>query len=70
MTKHSYLPKTIITDKITAFISKNIAEITHTMGITLTCAITKHPQTIGKLERRHASLETKLKMASGEYRRH
>ena len=30
---------------------------------------TKHPQTIGKLERTHASLETNLKMACGEYRR-
>ena len=33
------------------------------------CATTKHPQTIGKLERTHASLKTNLKMASGEYRR-
>ena len=39
------------------------------MGITLKCATTKHPQTIGKLERTHASLKTNLKMASGEYRR-
>ena len=48
MTKHSYLPTTLITDKMSAF---------------------KHPQTIGKLERTHASLKTNLKMASGEYRR-
>ena len=39
------------------------------MGITLKCATTKHPQTIGKLERTHASLKTNLKMACGEYRR-
>ena len=64
MTKHSYLPTTIITDE-----SKIIAEITHVLGITLKCATTKHPQTIGKLERTHASLKTNLKMASGEYRR-
>ena len=69
MTKHSYLPTTIITDKGTAFTSKIFAEIMQVLGITLKCATTKHPQTIGKLERTHASLKTKLKMASGEYRR-
>ena len=69
MTKHSYLPTTIITDKGTAFTSKIIAEITQVLEITLKCATTKHPQTIGKLERTHASLKTNLKMASGEYRR-
>ena len=69
MTKLSYLPTTIITDKGSAFTSKIIAEITQVLGITLKCATTKHPQTIGKLERTHASLKTKLKMASVEYRR-
>ena len=69
MTKHSYLPTTLITDKGSAFTSTIIAEITQILGITLKCATTKHPQTIGKLERTHASLKTKLKMASGEYRR-
>ena len=39
------------------------------LGNTLTCATTKHPQTIGKLERTHASLKTNLKMACGENRR-
>ena len=69
MTKHSYLPTTLITDKGTAFTSTIIAEITQVLGITLKCATTKHPQTIGKLERTHASLKTNLKMACGEYRR-
>ena len=69
MTKHSYLPTTLITDKGSAFTSTIIAEITQILGITLKCATTKHPQTIGKLERTHASLKTNLKMASGEYRR-
>ena len=66
MTKHSYLPTTLITDKGSAFTSTIIAEITQILGITLKCATTKHPQTIGKLERTHASLKTNLKMASGE----
>ena len=69
MTKHSYLPTTLITDKGSAFTLTILAEITVILSITLKCATTKHPQTIGKLERVHASLKTNLKMASGEYRR-
>ena len=69
MTKHSYLPTTLITDKGSAFTSKILEEITEILRITLKCATTKHPQTIGKLEKTHASLKTNLKMASGEYRR-
>ena len=57
MTKHSYLPTTVITDKGSAFTSKILEEITEILGITLRCATTKHPQTIGKLERTHASLK-------------
>ena len=69
MTKHSYLPTTLITDEGTAFTSTIIAEVTQILGITLKCATTKHPQTVGKLERTHASLKTNLKMACGEHRR-
>ena len=69
LTKHAHLPTTLITDKGMAFTSKIIAEITQIPGITLKCATTKHPQTISKLKRTHASLKTNLKMASGEYRR-
>ena len=69
MTKHSYLPIALITDKGSKFTSTIMAEITQILGITLKCATTKHLQTIGKLERTHASLKTNLKMASGEYRR-
>ena len=65
MTKHSYLPTTLITGKGSAFTSKILEEITELLGITLKCATTKHPQTIGKLERTHASLKTNLKIASG-----
>ena len=69
MTKHTYLPTTLITDKGTAFTSKLVAEIAQILRIQIKCATTKHPQTIGKLERTHASLKTNLKMASGDYRR-
>ena len=69
MTKHAYLPTTLITDQGTAFTSKLIAENAQILCIQLKCATTKHPQTIGKLEHTHASLKTNLKMASGDYRR-
>ena len=69
MTKHTYLPTTLIIDKGTAFTSKLVAEIAQILGIQMKCATKKHPQTIGKLEGTHASLKTNLKMASGDYRR-
>ena len=69
MTKHTYMPTTLITDKGTAFTSKLVAEIAEILGIQIKCATTKHPQTIGKLERTHAGPKTNLKMASGDYRR-
>ena len=69
MTQHASLRTTLITDKGTAFTSTIIAEVTQILGNTPKCATTKHLQTIGKLERSHASLKTDLKMACGEYRR-
>ena len=69
MTKHTQLPTTLITDKGTAFTSNLVAEVAQILGIQIKCATTKHPQTIGKLKRTHASLKTNLKMASGDYRR-
>ena len=65
MTKHTYLPTTLIADKGTAFTSKIFAEIEEILGITPKCANTKHPQTIGKLERTHASLKINLKWPQG-----
>ena len=69
MTRDTYLPTTLITDKGTAFSYRLVDEITKILGIQRKCATTKHPQTIGKIERTHASLKCNLKMASGEYRR-
>ena len=69
MTRHTYLPSTLITDKSTAFTSRLVDEIAKILGIQLKCATTKHLQTIGKLGRTHASLKGNFKMASGEYRR-
>ena len=69
ITKQTYLPATLITNKGTAFTSKLVAEIAQISGIQVNGATTKHPQIIGKLERTHASLKTNLKRASGDYRR-
>ena len=68
MTKHAYLPTTLISDKGTAFISHVIKEVTGVLGITLKHATTKHAQTIGLLERSHASIKQALKIETGERR--
>ena len=60
MTKQLWLPT-----KAQHYVKK-IAQI---LGIQTKCATNTHPQTIGKLERTHATLNTNLKMASWEYRR-
>ena len=60
MTKHVYLPTTLISDKRTAFMSHVIKEVAGVLGITLKHATTKHVQTIALLERsrvNQASLE-------------
>ena len=63
MTKHAYLPTTLITDKGTAFLFTIIAETTQILGNTLKCVTTKHPQRVGNLERTHSSLKTNIKLA-------
>ena len=49
-TKHAYLPKTLISDKGTAFTSHVTKEVAGVLGITLKHATTKHAHTIGLLE--------------------
>ena len=68
MTKHAYLPTTLISDKGRAFMSQVIKEVTSVLGITLKHATTKHAQTIGLLERSHASIKQALKSETGERR--
>ena len=68
MTKHAYLPTTLISDKGTAFMSHVIKEVAGVLGITLKHATTKHAQTIGLLERSHASIKQALKIETGEWR--
>ena len=47
MTKHAYLPRTLISDKGTAFMSHVIKEVASVLGITLMHATTKNARTIG-----------------------
>ena len=68
MTKHAYLPTTLISDKGTAFMSHVIKEVVGVLGITLKHATTKHAKTIGLLERSHASIKQALKIQIGERR--
>ena len=68
MTKHAYLPTTLISVKSTAFMSHVIKEVAGVIGITLKHATTKHAQTIALLERSHASIKQALKNETGEQR--
>ena len=69
MARHAYLLTLIITDKGSVFVSQVIHEVPEILGINLKHATTKHAQTIGVLERAHATIKTSSKMASGEYRK-
>ena len=69
MKRHAYLPTLIKTDKGSVFVSQVIHEVAEILGINLKHATTKHAQTIGVLERAHATIKTSLKVASGEYRK-
>ena len=69
MTRHAYLPTFIITDEGSVFVSHVLHEVAEILGINLKHATTKHAQTIGVLERAHATIKTSLKMASGEDRK-
>ena len=66
MTKHAHLPTTLISDKRTAFTTHVIKEVAGVLGITLKHATTRHAQTIGLLERSHASIKQSLKIETGE----
>ena len=68
MTKHAYLPTTLISDKGTAFMSLVIKEVAGVLGITLKHTTTKHAQTIGLLEQSHASIKQALKIETIERR--
>ena len=66
--KHTYLPTTINMDLDTQFIAQVTHEVAAVLGIELKHATMKHVQTIGILERTHASVKTQLKAAMGDFR--
>ena len=53
---HSYLPRTILSDLGTPFVSEFLHELTKLLEIQLEHPISKHPQTVGVLERSHGAL--------------
>ena len=65
--KDTYLPTTIITDLGTQFNAQVTHEIAAVLGIEIKHATMKHAQTIGLLERIHASVKTHLKAATVEF---
>ena len=68
MTKHAYLPTTLISNKGKAFTSHVTKEVAGVLGITLKHAPTKRVPTIGLLERYQASIRQALKIETGERR--
>ena len=68
MTKHAYLPTTLISDEGTAFMSHVIKEAAGVLGINLKHATTKHAKTIGMLEQSQASIKQALKIEKCERR--
>ena len=64
-----YLPTTINTDIVTQFNSQVTKWVAAVLNIELKHATTKHAQTIGLLERTHASVKSHLKEATGEFRK-
>ena len=68
MTKDAYSPTTLISNKGTPFTSHVNKEVAGVLGITLKHTTTKHAQTIGLLERSHASIKQSLKIDTGERR--
>ena len=64
--RHSYLPKTILSDLGTSFVSELLHELTKLLEIQLEHASLKHPQTVGVVERSHSALKRILKLNTNE----
>ena len=65
--KHAYLPTTIITDLGTQFKALVRHEVAAILGIDIKHTRMNHAQTVGLLERIHASVKPHLKSESGEF---
>ena len=67
VTRPDFLPSLIITDKGSVSISQVVNEIAELLVKNLKLASTEHAQTIGVLERAHATIKTSMKKSSDEY---
>ena len=61
-TRHTYIPKNIISDKGSVFTSNIMTELMSAAGIHIEHATVKHAQTIGMVERSHQRLKQILKI--------
>ena len=68
MIRRAYLSTLILSYKGSQFRSEVVAEIMQILEIQISHATTKHTQTIGVLERTHASIKTARKISMGERR--
>ena len=68
MNKHAYLPMIIVFDRVTVCMSQVFKEVAEVQRKTLQHATAKHGQTIGMLERTHASLKKTLGIETCERR--
>ena len=64
--RHSYLPKTILSDLGTSFVSELLHELTKLLEVQIYHASLKHPQTVGDVERSHSALKRILKLNTNE----
>ena len=68
MIRHCLLPTVMLTDKGSQFRSEVVNQIAQTLHIRICHESTKHAQTVGILEKTHASLKTSFKISTGERR--
>ena len=61
-TQHSYVPKTILTDKGSTFTAQLFNSLMESAGTKIAHASVKHPQTVGMVERSHQRLKQILKI--------
>ena len=64
--RHSLLPKTILSDLGTSFVSELLHELTKLLENQLEHASLKHPQTVSVVERSHSALKRILKLNTSE----
>ena len=64
--QHSYVPTKILYDLGTSFVAESIHELSTLLEIQLEHASLKHSQTIGVVEKSHATLKRNLKLNTDE----